>query len=50
MIKRLTAIVLIALLIPTPVAEAKTCSTTRVYYHSVYSHHNTAKWHTTCVK
>ena len=46
--KRLISIVLIALLIPTPVAHAKTCRTTHASYHSVYKHKTTYRWHTTC--
>jgi hypothetical protein len=48
--KRLIGIVLVLLLIPAPIAEAKTCHTTHTYRHSVYSGKNSYRWVTTCTK
>lgn len=46
--KRLISIVLIALLMPVPVANAKVCSVSRVYHTSHTTHTTHARMHYAC--
>jgi hypothetical protein len=46
--KRLIAIVLVALLMPVPVAEAKVCKVSRVYHTSHTTYKTTARMHYAC--
>ena len=46
--KRLIVIVLVALLIPTPVANAKVCKVSRVYHTSHTTNKVTARMHYAC--
>jgi hypothetical protein len=48
--KRLIGIVLVALLLPVPIAEAKVCGVTRTYHVSNYKHKTTVRMTYSCTK
>ena len=48
--KKIITLALLLTIVSPTIANAKVCGTTHTSKHSVYTHKNTYRWHTSCSK
>ena len=50
LMKKIITLALLLTIVSPTIANAKVCGTTHTSKHSVYTHKNTYRWHTSCSK